>query len=125
MNVLAVVVTHNRRALLSRCIDHLQSQAGQVPEILIINNASTDDTVAMLEARGVDFITQENVGSAGGWHRGIEAAQDRGFDALGEGSQSDRSRLRARYAALDHPMAAEVVRWLDGADTVDGWVEQA
>jgi hypothetical protein len=55
----------------------------------------------------------------------LHALQDRGFDALGEGSQSDRSRLRARYAALDHPMAAEVVRWLDGADTVDGWVEQA
>ncbi len=55
----------------------------------------------------------------------LHALQDRGFDALGERSQSDRSRLRARYAALDHPMAAEVVRWLDGADTVDGWVEQA
>ena len=35
------------------------------------------------------------------------------------------ARLRKRYAAVDHPMAAEVLRWLDGADTVDGWVEQA
>ena len=35
-------------------------------------------TLEMLEARGVDVITQEDVGSAGGWHRGIEAAQDRG-----------------------------------------------
>lgn len=47
--------------------------------------------------------------------------QDRGFDQLGD----DRERLRQRYAAVDHPMAAEVVRWLDGLDTVDGWVEQA
>ena len=51
----------------------------------------------------------------------LHALQDRGFDHLGD----DRERLRDRYAAVDHPMAAEVVRWLDGADTVDGWVEQA
>lgn len=82
MKVLAVVVTYNRRELLLRCIVHLRSQVGQAPDILVINNASTDDTLAMLEDRGVDVITQENMGSAGGWHRGIEAAQDRGYDAV-------------------------------------------
>lgn len=51
----------------------------------------------------------------------LHALQDRGFDQLGD----DRERLRQRHAAVDHPMAAEVARWLDGADTVDGWVEQA
>ncbi|MEY2686091.1 MAG: hypothetical protein RL375_289, partial [Pseudomonadota bacterium] len=49
------------------------------------------------------------------------ALQDRGLDQLGD----DRARLRQRYAAVDHPMAFEVVRWLDGADTVDRWVEDA
>jgi hypothetical protein len=51
----------------------------------------------------------------------LHALQDRGIDSLGD----DRERLRARYAAVDHPMAAEVLRWLDGADTVDGWLEDA
>jgi hypothetical protein len=51
----------------------------------------------------------------------LHALQDRGFDQLGD----DRERLRQRYAAVDHPIAADVVLWLDGADTVDGWVEQA
>jgi hypothetical protein len=49
----------------------------------------------------------------------LHALQDRGIDQLGD----DRERLRRRYAAVDHPMAAEVLRWLDGADTVDRWVE--
>jgi hypothetical protein len=49
----------------------------------------------------------------------LYALQDRGIDQLGD----DRERLRRRYAAVDHPMAAEVLRWLDGADTVDRWVE--
>ncbi|MBI5270413.1 MAG: beta-N-acetylglucosaminidase domain-containing protein [Rubrivivax sp.] len=55
----------------------------------------------------------------------LHALQDRGFDALGDSPDDERARLRARYAAVQHPMAAEVVRWLDGADTVDGWVEDA
>lgn len=45
------------------------------------------------------------------------ALQDMGLDHL----HADRDRLRARYAAIDHPMAEEVVRWLDGVYTVDRW----
>lgn len=51
----------------------------------------------------------------------LPALQDRALDQLGD----DRARLRQRYAAVNHPMAVEVVRWLDGADTVDRWVEDA
>lgn len=51
----------------------------------------------------------------------LHALQDRGLDTLGD----DRARLRSRYAAVDHPMAMEVVRWLDGHDTVNDWVEEA
>jgi hyaluronoglucosaminidase len=47
----------------------------------------------------------------------LPALQDVGIDHLRE----DRERLRDRYLAVDHPMAAEVVRWLDGAYTVDAW----
>lgn len=82
MKTLAVVVTHNRVELLSRCIDHLQSQIESPDAILIIDNASTDSTVSMLTVRGIDFLTQENVGSAGGWHRGIAAALDGQYDAV-------------------------------------------
>lgn len=53
--------------------------------------------------------------------RDLHDLQDRGIDHLGD----DRDRLRRRYAAVDHSMAAEVVRWLDGHDTVDRWVEDA
>ena len=82
MKILAVIVTHNRCALLSRCLDYLQSQTRQPNEILVINNASEDKTVEMLEHRGIHYITQDNVGSAGGWHRGIEYAIDHAFDAV-------------------------------------------
>jgi len=80
--ILAIVVTHNRRELLSRCIDFLKEQTRPLDAVLVINNASTDGTVEMMERRNVPFVTQENVGSAGGWHRGIEHALDQGFDAV-------------------------------------------
>jgi GT2 family glycosyltransferase len=82
LNILAVVVTHNRRELLGRCLDHLQAQTCPPDAILVINNASTDGTVELLQSRGIPFITQENVGSAGGWHCGIQHAMDHGFDAV-------------------------------------------
>ncbi|MFL0415843.1 beta-N-acetylglucosaminidase domain-containing protein [Sphingomonas sp. 179-A 2A2 NHS] len=44
----------------------------------------------------------------------LPALQDVGLDRLGE----RREALRARYAGVEHPAAAEVVRWLDGVDLV-------
>lgn len=82
MRILAVVVTHNRCALLARCVDALAAQHRPADEVVVINNGSTDDTEAMLRARGVRCLTQENVGSAGGWHRGLQVALDEGFDAV-------------------------------------------
>ena len=103
MKTLAVIVTHNRRALLSRCVDHLLSQTSPPDTILVINNASTDGTVEMLEGRNVSFVTQENVGSAGGWHRGIQYAIDHGFDAvwlMDDDGFPDAGALAALQAAL-------------------------
>lgn len=82
MKILAVIVTYNRCDLLSRCVDHLLTQTRQATSILVINNASTDGTVEMLQRRGIPFVSQENVGSAGGWHLGIQHALDHSFDAV-------------------------------------------
>jgi rhamnopyranosyl-N-acetylglucosaminyl-diphospho-decaprenol beta-1,3/1,4-galactofuranosyltransferase len=82
MRTLAVIVTYNRCVLLSRCLDNILSQTRPPTEILVINNASIDGTVKMLENRKIPFITQENVGSAGGWHCGIKYAMDHDFDAV-------------------------------------------
>jgi rhamnopyranosyl-N-acetylglucosaminyl-diphospho-decaprenol beta-1,3/1,4-galactofuranosyltransferase len=82
MRILAAIVTHNRSQLLSRCIDHVRSQTRPPDALVVINNGSTDNTLAMLTERQVDVITQANLGSAGGWHRAISHCQDQGFDAV-------------------------------------------
>jgi rhamnopyranosyl-N-acetylglucosaminyl-diphospho-decaprenol beta-1,3/1,4-galactofuranosyltransferase len=82
MRVLAAVLTYNRCALLSRCLDHLLTQRRPPDAIVVINNASSDGTVEMLQRRHIPFVTQENLGSAGGWHRAISYAMEYGFDAV-------------------------------------------
>ena len=75
--VIAVVVTYNRRKLLSECISALKNQTRKVDQILIVNNGSTDDTLVWLQKQaGIEFITQENVGSAGGFYAGIGKAYE-------------------------------------------------
>lgn len=109
MKVLAVVVTYNRRDLLARCVDHLLAQSRPADALLVVNNGSTDDTVAMLERRGIPCVTQDNVGSAGGWHRGIRHALEHGFDAIwlmDDDGYPDAGALRALTEALRPGIAA-------------------
>ena len=77
---IAVVVSYNRRALLSECVSALRNQTRKVDTILVINNGSTDDTEAWLkEQSDLEFITQKNVGSSGGFHAGISWAYKNGY----------------------------------------------
>ena len=82
MKILAAIVTHNRCELLERCIDYLQMQTRLPDLILVINNGSTDATVDMLMRRNIQYITQDNLGSAGGWNRAISHALEYNFDAI-------------------------------------------
>jgi rhamnopyranosyl-N-acetylglucosaminyl-diphospho-decaprenol beta-1,3/1,4-galactofuranosyltransferase len=82
VRILAAVVTHNRRDLLERCVDHLRAQTRVPDGIIVINNASTDGTVEMLDAKGIAHIDQANLGSAGGWNRAIAHCLEEGFDAV-------------------------------------------
>jgi rhamnopyranosyl-N-acetylglucosaminyl-diphospho-decaprenol beta-1,3/1,4-galactofuranosyltransferase len=82
MKILAAILTHNRCELLERCINHLQKQTRLPDSILVVNNGSTDATVDMLMRRNIQHITQENLGSAGGWNRCISYALEHHFDAI-------------------------------------------
>jgi len=82
--IAAVVVTYNRRALLDGCLDALLRQDRPLDEILVIDNASTDDTAEMLAKKYNGKVThvrlEENVGGAGGFYEGIRLAYEKGHD---------------------------------------------
>lgn len=77
---IAVVVTYNRRALLSECIAALRNQTQRLDAILVVNNGSTDDTINWLEQQSdLIFINQNNLGSSGGFSTGIKWAYQQGY----------------------------------------------
>ena len=77
---ITIVVTYNRLQLLSECINALRNQTHRCDKILVINNGSTDDTENWLrKQRDVEFISQGNTGSAGGFYTGIKWAYDNGY----------------------------------------------
>lgn len=82
MTILAAIVTHNRSRLLERCLDHVMAQTRPPDGLLVVNNGSTDDTEAVLRRRDVPFITQANVGGAGGFNRAIRYALEEGYSAV-------------------------------------------
>ncbi len=77
---IAVIVSYNRRQLLSECVDALRNQTQSLDAILVVNNGSTDDTEVWLKnQQDIQFITQENVGSSGGFNTAIEWAYKNGY----------------------------------------------
>lgn len=81
----AIVVTFNRRELLSRCLNAIAGQTHKPDRILVVDNASTDNTVEMLVRDGwlnrsdIELSTlPSNEGGAGGFAYGMRRAIDLG-----------------------------------------------
>ena len=84
--VAVVVVTHNRADLLVGMLDGLAAQTRAPDAVFVVDNVSTDHTREVLDAR-TDLplhvtTTDANLGGAGGFHLGVRAAYDGGFDRV-------------------------------------------
>jgi len=83
MKVCVVIVTRNRRALLTECLAALEAQTRVPDQILVVDNASTDGTGPMLRSAypHVQVLSLgSNVGGAGGFHEGLRSAHGDGFE---------------------------------------------
>ena len=83
--VAVVIVTHNRADLLTGMLDGLAAQTLRPDAVVVVDNASTDHTGEVLAARTdlpLHVITQDNLGGAGGFHRGVREAYDAGWDRV-------------------------------------------
>lgn len=79
-NIVAIVVTYNRKNILKQCIDKLQKQTYPT-DILVVDNASDDGTSEFVKkCKGVIYYnTGKNLGGAGGFQFGIKKAYDMGY----------------------------------------------
>jgi GT2 family glycosyltransferase len=126
--VCAVVVTHNRLALLRECLSALEAQTRRPDRVLVVDNASTDGTGDAVRAEfpAAELVSlPDNRGSSGGFHAGLEAAQageEEWFWLMDDDTIARSDALAALLAALavlaDLPPApallASRVVWRDG-----------
>lgn len=86
-NVIAVVVTYNRKVLLKEAINALLNQKYKNFKVLVIDNASTDGTKEYIkeELKNKNVIyenTGSNLGGAGGFNFGMKKAYEIGCDYM-------------------------------------------
>ena len=82
-NVIAIIVTYNRKQLLEECLEAVLKQTVPVYKIILIDNASTDGT-EMLFKNGERYDLpqieyhkmSENLGGSGGFYEGIKLCRE-------------------------------------------------
>jgi GT2 family glycosyltransferase len=88
--VAVVVVTYNRAGLLLRMLGAVAASERRPDAVIVVDNASTDHTKTVLDgARDAHrdlplqvIRPEENLGGAGGFHLGVQAAYEQGFDRI-------------------------------------------
>lgn len=85
-DIVTIIVTHNRKNILLNCLQLLIKQRIKT-DILIVDNASNDGTLEILNHRDLNdnerihFIRlDKNTGGAGGFHYGLKYAFEQGWD---------------------------------------------
>lgn len=86
LKIASVVVTFNRKELVSENIVATLSQSLRVQKVIVVNNCSTDGTEEYLKDKfsGEDRVEvvslDQNYGGAGGFHYGLKYAINAGYD---------------------------------------------
>lgn len=124
----AVVVTHNRRELLAECLEAVLGQTRRPDRVLVVDNASTDGTDALVAERFPEaslLRMPENDGSAAGFGAGMTWAVDDAAghewiwlmddDTVPEPDALERLLAAAgALADLEPMLLASKVLWTDG-----------
>ena len=126
-SIAAVVVTYNRKDLLLECIQAILGQEGIVPDIIVVDNDSSDGTGEALKPftqadQLLYFNTGSNLGGAGGFQYGIRKGTELGYEFLWVmdddciPSSTALSQLGATGAELgNYGFLSSKVLWRDGS----------
>ncbi len=82
-----VIVTYNRVQLLRECVAHVKAQTRQADSIIIVDNASTDETGEYLlrleKENNIEIVRLlQNMGGAGGFAAGMQHALQKNVDCM-------------------------------------------
>jgi rhamnopyranosyl-N-acetylglucosaminyl-diphospho-decaprenol beta-1,3/1,4-galactofuranosyltransferase len=123
-HITAVVVTHDRRYLLTEALTAIRAQ-NRIPDaVVVVDNASSDGTARLVRERfpWTDLLElPHNTGGAGGFAAGIARALELGSTAvwlMDDDTVPAPGALEALLSAGEHgpALVASRVIWTDGRD---------
>lgn len=107
--VSVIIPNWNGAALLPACLDSLRAQTYRRLEIIVVDNASTDASVALVRERYPEvrlMVLSENRGLTGGVNAGIRSAAGDVIALLNNDAEAEPGWVEALVQALEaHPEA--------------------
>ncbi len=118
-----VIFTRDDAPLLRRCLASLQAVSGVLLDVIVVDNASRDDTEDAAKAVRCLRLSEDSAFSVGN-NRGLAMAKAPATLFLNPDTEVGEDALRLCLAALDDPSVGLVsprLRWPDGSDQETGW----
>ncbi|MBT3229327.1 MAG: glycosyltransferase family 2 protein [Candidatus Marinimicrobia bacterium] len=107
MNISVIIPTYNRASIIERALESVLLQSSQAQEIIVVDDASTDNTAEILEKySGKIRITTnlENRGVSFSRNAGIQAAMNEWIAFLDSDDQWESEKLeKQKQFHADHP----------------------
>ena len=119
-SIIAVIVTWNKEKDVLRCLKQVYRSSIQPVEIVVVDNASEDDTVAKVAYHfpGVNLLKQtENSGGSGGFNAGMRYALSKSCDFIWLLDNDAIPGVRFLHSAL--PVFDDVQVAIVGAQILD------
>ena len=103
-----VICNFNKKDFVIESVKSVQESQGVDPDIFVVDNASSDGSVAALRSLYGDSITvlanSENLGGSGGFNTGLRKVRDEGykyFFCLDDDAQVDENALKVLYDYME------------------------
>jgi len=113
-NIIAIVVTFNRKKFLLQCLKAIYNQTCKISKIIVVDNASTDGTYEylinnnFLSSAKLKYIRlNRNLGGSGGFFYGIKFAMDLGAEwiwMMDDDALPDKDALKELSYIAKNPM---------------------
>jgi glycosyltransferase involved in cell wall biosynthesis len=124
LRVTVLLAVHDGEPYVRQCVESILGQSFEDFELLVVDDASTDGTAAIVESFGDPRVrvlrNDENVGQVPSLNRGLREARGEYVARIDSDDWCRPTRLERQVAVLDHePRVALVGSWLDVVDEHD------
>lgn len=102
MTISVIIPSYNRAATICRALDSVLAQSYLPEEIIVVDDGSTDDTVALLESKypSITLMQQNNYGVSHARNRAIEIAKGDWIALLDSDDAWQPDKLKQQMAAI-------------------------